>query len=364
MKKANIIKHGIIYRNACSPFGYCGWPSVCKLDNGDLAAVWSGFRLAHVCPFGKTAMSISRDEGETWCSPMVVNDTPLDDRDAGILNTGNGKLLLTWFCHPKEWMMNTALPKISDNQPGPIASLCNAYIDTYNILTEEQGKGGSYVRTSNNNGITWGKTVRIPVSSPHGPNILADGSLIYLGKELFEETENIAAYKSTDAGLTWELLSVLQMPEGMPLNLFHEPHMTELPDGTLLGAIRVHGEDYFSVYLTRSDDKGITWTIPEPLIPKGSADRVCGSPPHLLLHSSGAVICSIGRRKEPRGEHVLVSLDNGKTWEESVLTDEAPNWDLGYPASVELSDGSILTVYYQRYKEDKSTSIQYTKWSL
>jgi hypothetical protein len=38
------------------------------------------------------------------------------------------------------------------------------------------------------------------------------------------------------------------------------------------------------------------------------------------------------------------------TWslhEELVLRDDAPNGDLGYPASVELERGVVLTVYYQ-----------------
>ena len=111
MKNAKVIYHGIIHRSLGSPFRYHGWPSVCRLDDGALAAVWSGFRLAHVCPYGKTAMSKSYDEGKTWCSPMIINDTPLDDRDAGIVNISGGSLLVTWFCHPKGWMMNTAMPK-------------------------------------------------------------------------------------------------------------------------------------------------------------------------------------------------------------------------------------------------------------
>lgn len=364
MKNAKIINHGIVHRNIGSPFCYHGWPSACRLGDGALAAVWSGFRTAHVCPYGKTAMSKSYDEGKTWSSPMIINDTALDDRDAGILNTGNGSLLVTWFCHPKEWMINSALTKALTNMPEHLSALFEAYTGFYSQLSEEQSKGGSYVRTSDDNGITWGETIKVPVSAPHGPNILADGSLIYLGKILFEENGNIAAYKSTDKGATWSLLSTLQMPEGMPLDLFHEPHVAEMPDGSLLGAIRVHGGDPFSVYLTRSKDKGLTWTIPEPLIPEGSTEKVCGSPPHLLVHSSGAVICSIGRRKEPRGEHALVSMDSGHSWEEVMLRDDAPNWDLGYPASVELADGSILTVYYQRFDDDKVTSILYTNWNL
>ena len=43
---------------------------------------------------------------------------------------------------------------------------------------------------------------------------------------------------------------------------------------------------------------------------------------------------------------------------------EAPSWDHGYPSSVELSDGSILTVYYQRYRDDAFASILQTRWEL
>ena len=38
--------------------------------------------------------------------------------------------------------------------------------------------------------------------------------------------------------------------------------------------------------------------------------------------------------------------------------------DLGYPATVELSDGSLFTVYYQRVPGDRQDSILYTRWEL
>jgi hypothetical protein len=40
------------------------------------------------------------------------------------------------------------------------------------------------------------------------------------------------------------------------------------------------------------------------------------------------------------------------------------NSDLGYPASVQLDDGSILTVYYQVDKEGEKTSLMSTHWRL
>jgi len=136
--------------------------------------------------------------------------------------------------------------------------------------------------------------------------------------------------------------------------------MIELDSGRLLGMIRAQGPGVFhgfTMYQTVSDDGGRTWTTPVPL-------NIAGSPPHLLKHSSGAIICAFGRREQPFGERALVSRDNGETWEDEYILHETAPCDLGYPASVELPDGEILTVYYQAVEGDGFTSLQYTKWSL
>jgi len=91
-----------------------------------------------------------------------------------------------------------------------------------------------------------------------------------------------------------------------------------------------------------SDDNGRTWTAP-------FATLLWGFPPHLLLLSDGRVVCSYGYRRPPFGQRACVSVD-GVSWrleDEVILRDDAPNGDLGYPASVELSPGLVLTVYYQ-----------------
>ncbi|MBM3190711.1 MAG: exo-alpha-sialidase [Chloroflexi bacterium] len=42
-----------------------------------------------------------------------------------------------------------------------------------------------------------------------------------------------------------------------------------------------------------------------------------------------------------------MSEDSGETWSaDTVLRDDAPCGDLGYPVTMELDDGRILTVYY------------------
>ena len=126
----------------------------------------------------------------------------------------------------------------------------------------------------------------------------------------------------------------------------HEPHAIELADGSFLALLRVHPapteadrNPHFQIWKSLSHDRGRTWSVPEYV---GE-----GSPPHLLRHSSGAIVCTQGYRTKPYGIRALVSRDEGTSWKEVVLDDSEPSWDLGYPASVELSDGSVYTVFYR-----------------
>ncbi|MCF6334033.1 MAG: exo-alpha-sialidase, partial [Draconibacterium sp.] len=60
------------------------------------------------------------------------------------------------------------------------------------------------------------------------------------------------------------------------------------------------------------------------------------------------------------------SKDGGKTWdiEHEIILKHAINGDLGYPASVQLGDGIILTIYYEIDKKGEKTCLMGTKWSL
>ena len=74
-----------------------------------------------------------------------------------------------------------------------------------------------------------------------------------------------------------------------------------------------------------------------------------GYPCHLLRLSSGRILCTYGYRREPFGVRAAVSEDEGETWDmdhEIVIRDDGLHRDLGYPASIQLQDGRILSVYY------------------
>ena len=374
----------IIHRAQNTFFNYDGWPSVAVDENGVLYAVASSFRMQHICPFGKTAMYVSRDGGKTWTPPVVVNDSYLDDRDAGILYMGNGRMLVTWFNHPASFYLNQYYNSIKNyaTQAEQPASL--GLLESFKSIPEEFAKGGSFVRISEDYGVTWSDPIRVPGSAPHGPNLCRDGSLIYLGKDMYitdedaNKTGKIRAYRSTDGGYTWNEVGIVPYPTGTLPQNFHEPHVTELPDGRLFGVIRAQNNAAdpiqpirdgattptakirnvgYTMYSTYSDDGGKTWSEMKPL-------GISGAPGHLLVHSSGALILTYSRRETPIGERAAISYDGGKTWtEEYILTSDVP-YDNGYPATAELPDGSLLTVYYEKYGGDSKPSILCTKWSL
>ena len=290
----------------------------------------------------------------------MANDTCFDDRDAGLCAWGDGQLALTWF-NPWRKLYNDRL----EREPGLQSPMARGAVEMWNAMSDEEFEDGSYIRFSKDGGKSWGEKQKVPVTAPHGPIRRRDGSLFYLGKEYLWrseacETGNIYAYESRD-GKTWQQLCRVEFPDGFGADDIHEPHAVELPDGTILGALRGSGSKMpqrHGVFTTFSYDGGKSFTKPQLL-------ELCGTPPHLLLHSSGAVVLTYGRRAAPFGERARISYDGGKTWgEELVISRESPDWDLGYPSSVELSDGSILTIYYQKYPGDPYNSLLSTHWEL
>lgn len=356
-------EHGVICSMPGDHFGYFGWPSVGRLEDGTLLAGASGMRTNHVCPHGRTTIFISRDDGETWSSPRVINDTPLDDRDVGVTPLGGRKLLISWFSSDHRQRL------AESDDPG----LAERWQAGLSWVTDENAARfvGSWVRTSADGGDSWDEPVRVPVTTPHGPVRLADGGLVYLGKifgqtmeDLYAGQQGIQAIRSSDEGRTWSELGRVPLAEGTDVGDYHEPHFAELPSGKLVGMIRFHGGEALGLdgrimMQTESTDGGETWTEAEPL-------PFHAVPPHVLCHSSGRLVVTYGYRQEPYGQRVAISEDEGQTWRyHYVLRDDGPTGDLGYPCSLEMPDGSLFTVYYQKpaTAEDKC-ALLWSRWEM
>lgn len=364
MSKRLDARHGTICRRPGQQLGYFGWPTVARLDDGTLVAASSGLRSAHVCPWGKTVLNVSRNDGATWSEPRVIQNSMIDDRDAGVVVLGGGKMLVTWFRSDTRKYANTHWMPESER---------TTWTEIFSTWTDETVNAllGSWVMLSDDAGATWSEPIRAPVSAPHGPILLRSGELMYLGKpydKLEGMTVNpITAARSADGGRTWESIGTVPVYPGTDSVNYHEPHVVELPSGRLLGMIRVKdrgnmlrdaGIPSFSMLQTESDDGGATWTRSHPL-------GFHGSPPHLLRHASGALILTYGYRQTPFGQRVALSRDDGATWEHDwILRDDGLDDDLGYPSTVELGDGSLFTVYYQKAAAGEKGSLLWSKWRL
>jgi len=367
-----IIKEGIVFQKEDGPFRYNAWSTVCRDEKGRLYVAWSGERVQHVCPFGKNLMSVSDDGGETWSRPMIINDTWMDDRDAGICSMGGDKLIMSYFNNKKGIYLDQ-LERVAKGTEEYSKAMTMAYVDEYNRMPDEEFyHPGSYVRVSNDGGKTWEKAVKVPITSPHGPIFTKEGKLLWLGRNHFDsnvnEDDKIHLYESLDMGKTWNYVSSIEKPSdykykdySAEMSLFCEPDILELEDGTILAAIRVQsrdkGDNSYSMVKVFSYDGGKTWTKVENW-------EINGAPPHLLQLKDGRVLCTFGRRDAPHSIRGVISEDGGNTWGEEFVLSECPNRDLGYPSSVELDDGTIVTVYYKIVPPATKTSICYTRWKV
>ena len=347
MKATLIGKPQIIMDNPMSLHNYFAWPTVARLKNGRIAAACSGYRLRHVCPFGKTVISFSEDEGKTYTRPAPVIDTPLDDRDAGLCPFGESGLILTSFNN------TVAFQRSLDY----VENYSLVYLDKVTAELEAKYLGTTF-RVSFDNGVTFGPLYKSPVTSPHGPLELKDGTILWVGRSdeaKREELDGILAYTLDPYTGKMEFRGAVEpiFEEGEEL-LSCEPHTIELPDGRLLCHIRAQiSKRYFTTYQTESTDGGRTWSKPRAILgPKG------GAPAHLILLENGLLLCTYGYRQVPCGIRYMVSEDLGETWSTGhILYEDTGEYsincrteasgsrkDIGYPATVQGKDGSLITI--------------------
>ncbi len=345
-----------IISNPESKHNYFAWPSAVRFDDGRIAVAASGFRLEHVCPFGKSVIAFSEDNGETYTRPAPVIDTVLDDRDAGLCRFGEKGLILTSFNIDKETQRGY-LPRAKCEED---RKYILAYLDTY---TEEEGREayGPSFRISHDAGVTFGERFPSPISSPHGPIERKNGEVLWVGRSLGDAGDGrLYAYTiDTETG-KMELRGQINTDEILQFAGVFEPYAIELPDGTILCHFRVDSQKYFTLFQTESKDGGRTWSKPRQLLSDAG-----GAPAHILRHSSGVLLSLYSYRYEPYGIKAMFSLDDGKNWDTDhyIYQNSYPSWDIGYPCTVEMDDGSLLTVFYARPEKGPAVIMQ-QKWGF
>jgi hypothetical protein len=341
------------------PQYYHGWPTVARRANGDLVVVVSGGREGHICPFGRVEMMVSHDQGASWCWPQVLLDSASDDRDAGVLETARGTLLVTTFTSlAYEPLLQKAEAKVGQPEAWPAEKL-QAWQLAHARLSAEQRKSGlgEWMTRSTDGGVTWSARYPTIVNSPHGPIPLADGRLLYAGKQLWTGEKKIGVCASTDDGLTWKWLAEIPARAGDAVSAYHELHAVETGDGRLLAQIRNHNQTNAGETLqSESADGGRTWSEPHSI-------GVWGLPSFLTKLRDGRLLMTYGHRRAPFGNQARLSTDHGRTWSEPlIISGDGTSGDLGYPSTVELADGTLLTVWYERLKDSPKAVLRQAQW--
>ncbi len=331
---------------------YFAWPTITRLQNGKICVGASGYRVEHICPFGKGVLAFSDDNGETYSEPVAVFDTVLDDRDVGLCTFGKKGLIATSF--------NNTLEFQRENMPQTLE--CFDYVNSVSPEDEADALGINF-RISNDCGESFGRIYKSPVSSPHGPTVLNDGTILWVGRRLGIHNHIEAHVINPETGemtLRGEM-GIYNYDDFKDL-YFYEPHALQLPDGKIICHLRVENaeETIFTLYQTVSLDNGVTWSKPRQIIRDDS-----GAPAHLFMHSSGTLITTFSHRKRPYGIWAVFSNDNGESWsDESIIHHGYDTDDLGYPSTIELDNGDLITAFYTRENDYVPAVIMQQKWSL
>lgn len=346
-----------------TPDLYCGWPTLARRRSGELVVVWSGGREQHVCPFGRVDMMRSHDNGKNWTWPRTLIDSATDDRDAGILETKSGTLLATTFTSLayESYHLKAAMQK-KPGEPGAFSEAkMSRWMAAHERLSPEQRNAelGCWMIRSTDGGVTWSERYSSMVNSPHGPVQLRDGRLLYAGVALWTDDRKVQVCQSSDDGQSWQKLADLPIRSGDDHRQYHELHAVQASDESLIVQIRNHNPNNRSETLQcESHDGGMSWTEPHSI-------GVWGLPSFLTRLQDDRLMMSYGYRRKPFGNQARISDDHGKTWSEPItLSADGIGGDLGYPSTVQLDDGSFVTVWYERMQGSSNAVLRQAHWTI
>jgi hypothetical protein len=298
------------------------FPTIAMMRGGDLVVVYYD-SPDHVSRIGRISMVRSRDQGRTWSPPSVVVDGPNDERDPNIIETARGTWLLSYF--------------EADTMKAPASQ-------------------GVFVIRSTDEGRTWSPPIKVGsalagVGTSARIVQLENGELLIpLYGTAPAETDAIASVvRSADDGETWPVESEVRIAAAAGVS-FVEPAIASLGNGRLLAMLRTEGGER-AAWESTSLDGGRTWTPPtrttlvaqaSDLLPVSDSGR------QFVVHTWSDTSGRFGDSR-PTAMQIIRFRDfpSARWTSEPRLLYQGHCWsDEGYPSSVRLRDGRLLTVYY------------------
>ena len=297
------------------------WPNLTKLPNGELAAAIYNHPSHGYGSNSDVELWVSGDGGRSWGFRSQVTDHP---------------------DNPNAIRMNHA---VGLNADGELVAIVSGYQERQKLpflplqccISKDQG-------------ATWERRILDIDYVPFGDIFaLPDGRLIcsmYARIDGQPIRRKCAIFFSEDEGRTWGNETRVADTS--------ETHIIRSQTGVLLAVGRTSCVDSMDRVLPhgsgqmlfKSEDDGETWSPGKPLSPQGQENA------HLLELKDGRLLCSFTSRIPGLFGVVLrMSADKGESWSYPVVLISMParDWhktDCGYPSSIQIDDGTIVTAYY------------------
>jgi len=306
----------------------CAWPNLTVLPGGEIAAIIFN-QPSHGRMVGELDCYVTADGGATWekrASPVTHEPGTMTNRmnhAAGL--AANGDLVVI----SSGWTLIDKPVEIHGSQ-----------YDVDRVLDP-------VICRSTDAGRTWSVTHgAFPAIGPDGGELIPYGDVItdprgvlrvtaYATTDKQTKTRRAYVLESHDDGGTWSDPVVIDAAQNMT-----ETFIQRLDDGRWLAAAR-----HANLLLYESDDAR-TW---RPLGPATENNEIPG---HLFQLADGRLLLCAGRRvKGDEGVVARISADGGRTWSAPARLADFIGFDGGYPSSVQLPDGRVLTAYYAKKTE-------------
>ena len=297
------------------------WPNLALLPNGEIVVAVYNHPSHGYGSNSDVELWVSQDGGVSWDYRSQITDHP---------------------DNPNAIRMNHA---VGLNANGEIVAIVSGY---------QEGQKRPLLPLqcciSTDNGSTWQRHLLDIDQVPFGDILcLPDGRLVcsmYRHTSLDPKQHQSSVFFSDDHGRRWGNPS--------PVCQAGETHVLRRSDGIWLAAARSTCMDRMDGMLPhgggevlyRSADEGGTWSEGKPISPQGQENA------HLLELSDGRLLCSLTSRIPGLfGVVMRTSDDGGESWSAPFVLISMPgsDWhktDCGYPSSVQLDDGTIVTAYY------------------
>ena len=297
------------------------WPNLTLMANGEIAAAIYNHPSHGYGSGSNIELWTSSDEGKLWDFRSTVSSQAENN--------------------PRSIRMNHA---VGLNSEGHIIAMVSGYQENQRLPFLPL-----QLCISPDNGLTWSRSLLDEIGYiPFGDIIALPDRELLCAMYIKNKPDGRTAllFSSKDGGVTWSEKS--RIGEAGETNLLY------CKNGVLLAAGRTpcresmdrvlpHGA---GTMIYRSNNQGQTWDSGKLISPQGQENA------HLLELLDGRILCAITSRIPGLfGVIFRISADGGGTWSvpEVLISIPAADWrktDSGYPSSVQLPDGTIVTAFY------------------